>query len=225
MLRRGAVRRRTGGRWVRLRYRWRGYLDGRMDLPAVPETKAHATPTLERLAQQVRREQDALQTRLVELTAADAISLAPLQGPGGERERAEERLAEMERRLAEMRRHGPAAHRRLGEQHLPEELIQSRRRREFERKERTARKRVEDEKTRLSDVVQRIHELKERILAARREAEAQARLVGEAQQTLATHYFNGVIRTHSEPEVVTERLRELSPVSRSGLTNAGGMQA
>src|SRR4051794_35324267 len=70
MLRRETVRRRTGlvaGRWVRLRYRWRGYLDGRMDLPAVPETEAHRTPTLERLAQQVRREQDAVQARLLEL--------------------------------------------------------------------------------------------------------------------------------------------------------------
>ena len=199
-------------RWVRHRlYASRGRRDGRRSLPLMSSDTAHPTPVLDRLRDQMAHEVAHLRAAEAESTAATRVSLARLVAPAGERAREEQRLEELQARLHEVTNTGPATGRRLGEDDLPEALIQLRRQREHLRRLRAARKRVEVQKTVLSTLSAKEHALRAGLDEARRSTAARVRLAGAERRSEAFTYLNGALGTHPQRRLLSEVALELTP--------------
>lgn len=199
-------------RWLALiRYAVRGRLDGCQGLPLVTDGTAYRSPTLQRLADEVIVEFESAKSMAQKLTAPERIELAELTATGGRQDRAAQRLATMIERLEEIEATGPQSGRRFGENHLPDEIIASRRRREHERRVKRARKRVEDERTGLSVLLSAQRRLETSIEEQLEQADSQARGVGREQRTQATTYLNGALRKHPEQALLSERTPQLVP--------------
>jgi hypothetical protein len=207
--RRGPVR-----RWlVHLRYTIRGNIDGRRGLPLVSSEGAQRTPTLHRLAEQVAVEVETIQAQATAATSEARVAVAQLNAPGGGLARAHQRLESMQRRLDEVIAAGVQTGRRFGEESLPEELVRARREREYARRVRKARKRVEDERTILSG----LHQEEKRLLAGIEEevanAAARTRLVGRSRRAHSTSYLNGALGKHPDRPLLTTFLPDLTPMA------------
>ena len=199
-------------RWIRhRRYASWGRRDGRRSLPLVSPDTAHPTPVLDRLRDQTSQEVAQLRAVEVEETAATRLSLACIVAPAGERAREELRLEEFVARLEEVRASGPATHRRLGEDDLPEALIRLRRQREHDRRLRAARKRVETQKTVVSALAVREHALRTGLAEAQRSTDARVRLAGAQRRSEAVTYLDGALATHPQRRVLSEVALGLMP--------------
>jgi len=197
--------------WLAACYRGRGWLDGRRGLPGANEAGIVPSPTLHRLARDTERAVDGIRADLVHTTAPLRLQLTRLADSGGQRDRAVERLREMERRLENVVEDGIQEGRRYGEHDLPAELVRSRRAAEFRREVRQARKRVEDERTRLSDRDQQAHALRQMIAGANQEAAAAARLEGGLEEHLAAAYLDGALRSLAHRPLLNASLPYLTP--------------
>jgi hypothetical protein len=199
-------------RWLtHLGYARRGRIDGRRGMPLVTSATALRTPTLHRLADEVHDEIERVRARGQEATAAERIELAELTAAGGPQGRAAQRLATMTERLEEIEAAGPQTGRRFGEDHLPDELIATRRVREHARRVKQARKRVEDERTALSVLLAHQGQLEATIEEQTKLAESQARTAGHARRTHAFTYLNGALRKHPDRPLVSLNTRQLLP--------------
>jgi hypothetical protein len=212
---RGYGRRRSPvRRWlVHLRYTIRGNIDGRRGLPLVSAEGAQRTPTLHRLAEQVAVEVETIQAEATAATSDARVAVAQLQAEGGVRDRAEQRLASMVERLDEVIAAGAETGRRFGEDALPEELVAARREREYDRRVRKARKRVEDERTVLSGLVVEERRLLASIAEGEASAAARTRLVGRSRRAHSTSYLNGALGKHPDRPLLTAFLPELAPAT------------
>lgn len=206
------TRERLLSRWIRhRRYASLGRRDGRRALPLVSADTAHPTPVLDRLRDQTSREVAQLRVLEVEQTAATRLSLSCIVSPAGERAREELRLEEFLTRLEEVRASGPATHRRLGEDDLPEALIRLRRQREHDRRLRAARKRVETQKTVISALDAREHLLRTSLAEAQRSTGARVQLAGAERRSEAVTYLDGALATHPQRRVLSEVALGLIP--------------
>jgi len=204
-------------RWlVHLRYTIRGNIDGRRGLPLVSAEGAQRTPTLHRLAEQVAVEVETIQAETTAATSDARVALAQLRAEGGVRDRAQQRLASMVERLDEVVAAGVESGRRFGEETLPDELVTARREREYARRVRRARKRVEDERTVLSGLVVEERRLAASIAEEEASAAARARLVGRSRRAHSTSYLNGVLGRHPDRSLLTAFVPELAPAAARG---------
>jgi hypothetical protein len=162
----------------------------------------------------VNQEIETVRAEGLSSTAAQRVELAELTAPGGRIDRAEQRLATMIERLQETESTEAQSGRRFGEDHLPEELITTRRRRERDRRIKQARKRVEDERTALSELTSRARHLEASIEEELSQAEASTRIVGSLQQSQATSYLNGALRKHPDRPLLSALAPELMPSPR-----------
>ena len=208
----GRQRHWLAARWLSsLRYALRGRIDGRRGLPTVSTTHAQRTPTLHRLADEVLLEIDALRAEGQARTADQRVELAELTATGGRRTRAEQRLESMVERLKEIQATGAQTGRRFGEEHLPETLVMARRQREHARRIKQARKRVEDERTALSEMVSQQGKLEASIHEELAQADARTHLVGRIRRSQATSYLNGALRKHPDRPLLSELTPSLMP--------------
>jgi hypothetical protein len=189
----------------------RGRIDGRRGMPLVTSATALRTPSLHHLADEVLVESEAVRARGREDTAAERIELAELTAVGGRQGRVAQRLTTMMERLAELEAAGPGTGRRFGEDHLPDELIATRRQREYTRRVKQARKRVEDERTALSDLLARQQHLESSIEERTQQAESQAQTVGRVRRSYATAYLNGALRKHPDRPQLSLSTPQLMP--------------
>jgi hypothetical protein len=169
------------------------------------------SPALYRLRDEMVREAAALHAHEVEETVAVRVSLARLVGPAGERAREDARLQYLQARLDDLKAQGPRSDRRLGEEDLPEGLVQLRREREHERRLRASRKRVEEQRTAISTLAAKEHALRAGLVEARRATETQLQLVGADRKAEAVSYLNGALRTHPERPLLSALVPELAP--------------
>jgi hypothetical protein len=191
----------------------------------VSSDTAHPSPVLDRLRDQMSREVAHLRAAEAESTAATRVSLARLVAPAGEHAREEQRLEELQARLKEVTEAGPATGRRLGEDDLPEELVQLRREREHNRRLRAARKRVEFQKTVLSTLSAREHALRAGLVEARRSTDARVRLAGAERRSEAVTYLDGALGTHPQRRLLSEAALELTPRLPAYLTTTDEVTA
>ncbi len=199
-------------RWLaHLGYARRGRIDGRRGMPLVTSATALRTPTLHRLADEVLVETEQVRARGQEATAAERIELAELTAVGGRQGRVAQRLTTMMERLEEIEATGPQTGRRFGEDHLPDELIATRRQREHTRRVKQARKRVEDERTALSELLAEQGRLEASIEEQTELAESQARTAGHVRRTHAITYLNGAMRKHPDRPLLSLNTRQLLP--------------
>jgi hypothetical protein len=199
-------------RWLtHLGYAWRGRIDGRRGMPLVTSATALRTPTLHRLADEVRVATEQVRARGQQATAAERIELAELTAAGGPQGRVAQRLATMTERLEEIEAADPQTGRRFGEDHLPDALVATRRQREHTRRVKQARKRVEDERTALSELLAQQGHLEASIDEQTQLAESQARTAGHARRTHAITYLNGALRRHPDRPLVSLNTRQLLP--------------
>lgn len=206
------TRRNALVRWLVHRvYAVRGRRDGRRGLPLVSLAGGQPSPLLHRLGDDVVREVALLRALEVDDTVELRVSLAKLVGPAGERDREEQRLQHLLIRLQELQENDPDSVRRLGEEDLPEEFVQRRRRQEHERRVRSARKRVETQRTEVSKIAAKEHALRASLTEARRATEAQVRLVGAERKAEAAAYLHGALRTHPERPLLSALVPELAP--------------
>lgn len=175
------------------------------------DTGAQRTPSLRRLADEVVVEIQRVHAEGLARTSPDRVELAQLTATGGRRTRAEQRLTTMIARLEEIESTDPLTGRRFGEEHLPEELVSTRRQREHARRLKQARKRVEDERTALSELVSRQGLLEASIDEALSHAEARARTVGGVHRSQATSYLNGALRKHPDRPLLSALTPQLMP--------------
>jgi hypothetical protein len=210
-------------RWLaHTKYAVRGYLDGLRGIPLIADGTAHASPTLRRLADEVTAEREATQALGRKWTTPERMELAQLIAAGGRQDRAAQRLATMTERLEEIEATGPQSGRRFGENQLPNEIVASRRQREHERRVKQARKRLEDGRTELSELMSAQRRLETSIEEQLKQSDSQARVVGRAQQSRATTYLNGALRTHPERPLLcaeTPQLMPWAPASAYNHTN------
>ena len=139
--------------------------------------------------------------------------MAQLRGEGGVLARAELRLESMVQRLDEVIAAGVGTGRRFGEDTVPEELVAARREREYDRRVRKARKRVEDQRTVLSGLLAEEQRLLAGIEQEAAIAAARTRLVGRSRRAHSTSYLNGALGKHPDRQLLTTFLPELAPVA------------
>jgi hypothetical protein len=197
-----------------LGYFLRGLRDGRRGLPVVSPDSAHTTPTLRKLAGDVYVARERVLAEGLGDTAEADIELARLDGPGAQLTRALQRLTTMEERLDEVLAAPLPTGRRFGEEHLPEELVRSRRQREHTRKVKQARKRVEDERTTVAHLRTRASELEATTRASREMTESIRRVVGHRSRLEATSYLSGALANHKDRPLLSGHLDELMPWAR-----------
>jgi len=201
-----------GALWLaNIRYALRGRIDGRRGMPTVSGTGAQRTPSLHRLADEVAIDVQRVHAEGLARTSDERVELAELTVTGGRRTRAEQRLSTVVARLEEIESADPLTGRRFGEEHLPEELVSSRRRREHARRVKQARKRVEDERTALSELLSRQGFLEASIDDELSHAEARAQLAGGVHRSKATSYLNGALRKHPDRPLLSALTPQLMP--------------
>lgn len=124
-------------------------------------------------------------------------------------------LAEFQERLRVAEAAGPESGRRMGEHLLPDDQVQRRRRREFERRLRYLRKEIAERRNELTALEARRLQLEEQMEAALREARASGqRALGTAHRRIAT-YLKGACRTHPDAAALAHAVDPLRP-SRPG---------
>ena len=182
--------------WLAIIDTWAGMRDGRRGLPVVAGDTVHGTPRLEEIHTECRAHLDRLRRAVITASAADyarEVELAEHVLP-----RAKERLAEAELRLEAARSAGIIPGRRLGEDHLPQDLVERRRDSEASRRVSRAMKRVEDERTEVRKAHGELEATRRRLQHRTHEAFAQAEQVHAWASRRATRYLHAAQRRHSD---------------------------
>lgn len=173
-----------------------GRRDGRRGLPLVDDETAAGTPRLEEIHRSSRSHLDRIRGEVLADSAGDVareVELAENTLP-----RAKERLAEAESRLDDARSARVASGRRLGEESLPQDLVDRRREQESRRRIGRAMQRVEDERTEVRRAAAELEAVRRRLRRRADEAYAEAEQVYAWASRRATRYLHAALRRHPD---------------------------
>lgn len=208
------IRRRSWGATsalVLLRDRWAGRRDGKRGLPVVAGVDPGGTPRLAEIHRTCQAHVDRIRLDVVAACAEDRVREVELEKyviP-----RALERRAEAERRLDALRREGVRPGRRLGEDRLPQDLLDRRREQEAGRRLARAMKRLEDERTEVLKAQGELEATRRRLLDMRHAAHAQAEQVHAWASRRATRYLQGAQRRHPDRATFAAVFSQFLPVA------------
>lgn len=182
--------------WLLVADTWAGLRDGRRGLPVVDGHRAFGTPRLAEIHRECQAHLDRLRRAVIAAGAADSareVVLAADILP-----RAQERLADAERRLEAARLAGITAGRRLGEDDLPSDLVERRRVKEASRRVSRAMTQVEDERAAVRKAHGELEGTRGRLQHRTHEAFAQAEQVHAWASRRATRYLTAAQRRHPD---------------------------
>jgi len=196
---------------VLLRDRWAGRRDGRRGLPVVTEADLSGTPHLAEIHRTCHAHVERIRLEVLAAIAEDLVREVELERhviP-----RAVERRDEAELRLNDLRREGVRLGRRLGEEHLPQDLIDRRREQEAGRRLARAMKRLEDERTEVLKAQGELEVTRRRQLDMRHAAHAQVEQVHAWASRRANRYLKGAQRRHPDRATFSAVFSQFLPVA------------